>query len=110
MAMFGKPSERDDSRELAYRQWFGRQHPLALPSLIFSAFSLTHFGTLWVDEIAGIVLGVIALVQLSRARRATVSDDSAPREGVRIAAAGVVVGATSFAIAVTVYFVLPTRR
>ena len=33
MALFGKPSERDDARELAYRLWYQRQNPLALASL-----------------------------------------------------------------------------
>jgi hypothetical protein len=45
MALFGRPSENDDARAAAYRQWFARQHPLALASLLLSLFSLTPFGT-----------------------------------------------------------------
>lgn len=100
MALFGRPSDRDEARAAGYAAWFARQHPLALPSLLLSAFSLTHFGTLWVDEVAGIVLGVVALVQLRRGPRT---------EGHRLAWAGVVVGLASLACAVTVYFVLPSR-
>ena len=69
MTLFGRPSEKDSAREMAYRQWFARQHPLALASLLLSAFSLTHFGTLWVDEVLGIALGVATLVQTGRARQ-----------------------------------------
>src|SRR5689334_7804324 len=67
MALFGRPSERDDVRAANWTNWFQRQHPFALASLPLSVFSLTHAGTLWVDEIAGIVLGVLALRQLARA-------------------------------------------
>src|SRR5438045_2967132 len=65
----GRPSPKADAREAAYRNWFRRQHPFALVSLLLGAFSLTHFGTLFVDEAAGIVLGVVTLRQLARARR-----------------------------------------
>src|SRR5688572_32207545 len=77
MALFGRPSESDSARELAYRLWYARQNPLALVSLILSVFSLTHFGTLWVDEIAGIVLGVVALRQISAARERAGGDADA---------------------------------
>ena len=107
MALFGRSSPRDNTRELAYRQWFARQHPLALPSLLLSAFSLTHFGTLWVDEIAGITLGVIALVQLKRARRENVQN--VRTEGDWLAGLGIAVGLVSLSIAGMVYFVLPRR-
>ena len=73
MALFGRPTEKDDAREAAYRQWFARQHPLALASLLLSLFSLTHFGTLIVDEAVGIAFGVAVLLQtgwaVSRFRR-----------------------------------------
>lgn len=100
MALFGRPSERDESRAAGYAAWLGRQHPLALPSLLLSAFSLTHFGTLWVDEIAGIVLGVVALARLRRPPRT---------EGHWLALAGIVVGFLSLGCAVVVYFVLRPR-
>src|SRR5438045_4201817 len=102
MPLFGRPSESDQRREAAYRQWFARQHPLAMVSLIFSVFSLTHFGTLWIDEIAGIVLGVIVLRQLRGGRDA--------RQGFWLAAAGVGVGVLSLCFAMTIYFVLPHAR
>jgi hypothetical protein len=110
MAMFGRPSQQDDARELAYRRWFVRQHPLALPSLLLSAFSLTHFGTLWVDELAGIALGVVVLVQLSRSRWRETDAGDVRYGGDRLAWAGIVVGLASLTIAIVVYFVLPARR
>ena len=113
MSLFGRPSEKDDAREAAYRQWFARQHPLALASLLLSAFSLTHFGTLWVDEVLGILLGIVTLVQLGRVRRAglaaPVGERPARTEGHRLAWAGIAVGLVSLGCAVVIYFVLPSR-
>jgi hypothetical protein len=107
MALFGRPSQGDDTRELAYRQWFARQHPLALPSLLLSAFSVTHFGTLWVDEIAGITLGVVALLGLARSRKDV--SGNARVEGDWLAWLGIAVGTISLIVAIVVYFVLPHR-
>ena len=114
MPLLGRPSAKGDAREAAYRQWFARQHPFALVSLLLSAFSLTHFGTLFVDEAAGIVLGVVTLRQLARARRAAAAgrDANRPRprtEGDWLAWAGIAVGLVSLACAFVVYFVLKPR-
>jgi len=49
MPLLGRRSQVDDAREAAYRSWFARQHPLALASMLLSGFSLTHFGTLFLD-------------------------------------------------------------
>lgn len=114
MSLFGRPTERDDARAAGYRDWFHRQNPLAFVSLLFSVFSLTHFGTLIVDEGVGIALGAIALKQIARARerqRDQVSDSAAAQgamssrtEGQRLAWAGIGVGIISLLCAVTVYF------
>lgn len=106
MALFGRESERDQARAASYANWFARQHPLALPSLLLSAFSLTHLGTLWVDTVVGVTFGVIALIQI---RRGKLSDGAARREGHWLAWGGVVVGLLSMSIAVVIYFVLPPR-
>ena len=109
MPLFGRPSEKDDAREAAYRQWFARQHPLALASLLLSLFSLTHFGTLMVDEAVGIAFGVVALVQIN----ASAADGGAsqpPREGKWLARGGIAVGLISFACAMVIYFVLKPRH
>lgn len=116
MALFGRPSERDEARAAGWAAWFRRQHPFALSSLPLSVFSLTHAGTLFVDEIAGIVLGVVALMQLARLREAamqggTIDDTADARaEGHWLAWGGIVVGALSLALALVIYFVLPARR
>ena len=63
---------------------------------MLSVFSLTHFGTLFVDEIAGIVLGAVAI-------RANRRGDS---RAVKIAYAAIVVGVISLLCALVLY----TRR
>jgi len=111
MAFFGRPSNRDEVRAANWTNWFQRQHPFALASLPLSVFSLTHAGTLWVDEIAGIVLGVLALRQLARPPAAC--DTGAPpvkSEGHLLAWGGVVIGTVSLALALAIYFVLPPHR
>ena len=93
MALFGRESARDQEREQAYREWFIRQHPLALASALLSIFSLTHFGTLWIDEILGILLGVIAIRQARRM----------PDKSVKFAYVGIVVGFLSLICAIIIY-------
>ena len=108
MALFGRESERNQARAANYAAWFARQHPLALPSLLLSAFSLTHLGTLWVDTLVGIAFGVIALVQIRRAKQSPATDDAPARvEGHWLAWGGIAVGLMSLSIAVVIYFVLP---
>jgi len=111
MALFGRESQRGEARAANYAAWFARQHPLALPSLLLSAFSLTHAGTLWLDEIAGIALGVAALARIRGARRAPGGVGLVPKtEGAVFAWGGIVVGVLSLAVAIVIYFVLPARR
>jgi uncharacterized membrane protein len=94
MAWLGRETAEEQRRAEAWREWFVRQHPLALASVVLSVFSLTHFGTLWVDEIAGIVLGVLAL----RAVRRGTSHKSAT-----LAYVGIVTGILSLICAIFLY-------
>jgi hypothetical protein len=111
MALFGRESERDQARAASYAAWFARQQPLALPSLLLSAFSLTHLGTLWVDEILGIALGVVALLRIERARREPPDPDNPPRtDGQWLAWGGIFLGVVSLGLAAVIYFVLPQHR
>ena len=105
MAFLGRESERDAARAANYAAWFARQQPLALPSLLLSFFSLTHLGTLWVDGILGVILGVLALAKILS------PDPRAPERtgGFWLAVGGIVVGLASLAIAFVIYFVLPPR-
>ena len=110
MALFGRETERDQARAANYAAWFARQHPLALASLLLSAFSLTHFGTLWVDTILGIAFGVVAVAQIGRARDAREPVDPPARtEGRWLAWGGIVVGLVSLTLAIVIYFFLPLR-
>ena len=96
MALFGRENAQDQRREQAWREWFTRQHPFALAALVLSVFSLTHFGTLFADEIAGIVLGLLAI-------RASRRGDG---RAVKIAYGAIVIGVMSLTIAIILY----TRR
>jgi hypothetical protein len=100
MAWLGKETAREQQRVEAYRDWFVRQHPLALASAVLSIFSLTHFGTLWVDEIAGIVLGALAM-------RAARGAGGASAGGITFAHVGIVVGILSLACAIAIYSYSP---
>lgn len=90
MALFGRESPREERRAEAWQEWLRRQHPYALASIVLSVFSLTHFGTLFVDEIAGIVLGVMAL------RKPT-------GKSARLAWIGIVAGVLSLVVAILIY-------
>ena len=94
MALFGRETVEDRRRAEAWRGWFVRQHPLALASVVLSVFSLTHFGTLWIDEIAGIVLGVLAIRAVK---------NGASRKAVTLAYVGVVTGILSLICAIVIY-------
>lgn len=69
MALFGRPSERDEQKAQAYAQWMQQRNPFAIASMVLGVFSLVEFGVLIVFGIGGIVCGVIALRQLSRVNR-----------------------------------------
>ena len=97
MALFGRENAQDQARVEAWRRWITRQHPLALASAVLSIFSITHFGTLFIDEMAGIAFGVIAL------RRASL----APQLSVRLAYVGIIVGVISLGIAIKLYLYRP---
>src|SRR5688500_1161717 len=108
MALFGRESPQDQARAASYAAWFARQHPLALPSLLLSAFSLSHGGVLLLDELAGIVRGVVALSQIRRARQSPSRAIIAMRtEGRWLAVAGIVVGVLSLILAVVFYTMRP---
>ena len=106
MAFLGRETEHDQARADAWTAWILRQHPFALVSAALSVFSLLHLGTLWLDELAGILLGALALVQIRRARER----GEGKADGRAMAWAGMLVGVASLVIACVVYFVLPPHR
>ena len=93
MALFGRESPRDQERVEAYRAWYARQHPLALASALLSIFSLTHFGTLFIDELAGIAFGILAIR----------SAPKTPLRSIRFAYLGIAIGIVSLACAIVIY-------
>ena len=97
MALFGRPTEQDEAKAAAYRDWLLRRNPYAIASTVLGVFSLTHLGALWVDGIAAIVLGVVALRQLSR------PDNAGATDGRGLAWLGIVTAALSIGIAIILY-------
>jgi hypothetical protein len=97
MALFGRPTERDEAKAAAYREWLLRRNRFAIASTVLGVFSLTHFGTLWIDGIAAIVLGVIALRQLATPA------EGAPPEGRGLAWLGIATASASICIAIVLY-------
>jgi hypothetical protein len=97
MALFGRPTEQDEAKAAAYRDWLVRRHPLAIASTVLGVFSLTHLGALWIDGIAAIVLGTIALRRLSNGSIA------GPSEGRGLAWLGIATAVLSIGIAIVLY-------
>jgi hypothetical protein len=94
--MFGRPTKQDEIKAQAYGRWLRDRHPFALASVVLGVFSLTHFGTLLVDSIAAIVLGVLAIRNLR-------SSSPTHPTGSRLAFMGIATGAISLAIALMLY-------
>ncbi len=101
MALFGRPTQHDEAKAAAYRAWLLRRNPLAIASTVLGVFSLTHLGALWIDGIAAIVLGVIALRQLARPARD--DEDAVATEGRGLAWLGIISAALSIGIAIVLY-------
>ena len=99
MALFGRPTEQDEARAAAYRDWLLRRNRFAIASTVLGVFSLTHFGALWVDGIAAIALGSVALHQLAQAPSAP----DVATKGRGLAWLGIVCAALSIGIAVVLY-------
>jgi hypothetical protein len=100
MALFGRPTERDEAKAAAYRDWLLRRNPYAIASTVLGVFSLTHLGALWIDGIAGIVLGALALRQLSRQ---DTTGGAGTTEGRGLAWLGIVAASLSICIAIVLY-------
>ena len=98
MALFGRPTPQDEIRAASYREWLVRRDLFAIASLVLGVFSLTHLGTLLVDGIAAIALGVIALQRLREQR------DPQRLHGKWLAVIGIACGAASLAIAAVLYW------
>jgi hypothetical protein len=71
MPLFGRSSPRDEQRAEEYRDWLQRRNPYAIGSFVLGLFSLIEFGALLIFGVVGIVLGVVALVQLKRVPKET---------------------------------------
>lgn len=117
MALFGRPSPEDDRRAEEYRDWLQRRNPYAIASFVLGLFSLIEFGALIIFGLAGIVLGVVALVQLKRVTDAPQSvayaegptdesdEGSIPKtHGHVLAVVGIVFSVLSLIIAGLLYF------
>ena len=97
MPLFGRSSQEDEQRAVAYRDWLQRRNPLAIASLVLGIFSFIEMGTLIVLGLAGIALGIVALVQLRRGR------SHERMYGQRLAWAGIALSIASLAAAGIIY-------
>lgn len=117
MPLFGRPSPEDDRRAERYGEWLQRRNPYAIASFVLGLFSLIEFGALVIPGIAGIVLGVVALVQLKAVARESgrsnyadgateISCETAIRKthGHAIAIFGIVFSILSLILAALLYF------
>ena len=115
--LFGRPSPEDDHRAEQYKDWLQRRNPYAIASFVLGLFSLIEFGALIIFGIAGIALGVVALVQLKRVANAPQSvayadgptdesDEAATPKtrGHALAIVGIVFSVLSLIIAALLYF------
>jgi hypothetical protein len=96
MALFGRPTPREEAKALAYRQWMEARNPWAVASLVLGVFSFIEMGVLFVLGVGGIVAGVVALRQLAR-------PVDAPRHGKRLAWAGITLSTCSLVVAMLLY-------
>jgi len=101
MALFGRTSERDEQKAIAYRDWLQQRNPLAIASLVLGVFSLVELGALVVPGVASIALGIMSLLQLRRGNAAR------PR-GHGLAYGGIILSVLSLIIAGFLY--LPRVR
>lgn len=114
MALFGRPSAEDDRRAEQYKDWLQRRNPYAIASFVLGLFSLIEFGALIIFGVAGIGLGVVALVQLRTAVRTSAAaivlhstSDQAPvpkTNGHVLAILGIVFSVLSLIVAALLYF------
>jgi hypothetical protein len=106
MPLFGRSTPEDDARAAAWRDWFRKRHPFALASFVLGVFSLIEFGAIFLFGIAGLILGVLALVQLRRrlssATDAQQFDEMSPgaTHGHYLACAGIACSAASLLLAI----------
>ena len=97
MALFGRPTERDEAKAAAYREWMQQREPLAIASFVLGIFSLIEFGALLIFGVAGTALGFLAL---SRLKRGGQGHTAGKMHGRRLAWAGIVTSLLSLAIAI----------
>jgi len=99
MALFGRPSERDEQKAQAYARWMQRRNPFAITSMVLGVFSLIELGVLFLG-VPGIILGIVALRQLARVDP---NDPNAKPRGHRLAWGGITLSFISLIFAAILY-------
>src|SRR6476620_5443467 len=95
MPRFGRPTAEDDRKAQQWAEWFAQRNPLAIASLVLGVFSFIEFGALVIFGVAGIVLGIVALLQLKH--------QSDRPKGHGLAWSGIALSAASLLIAAALY-------
>jgi ABC-type branched-subunit amino acid transport system permease subunit len=96
MPLFGRETQQSQQRAQEYARWVRERNPFAIVSLLLGVFSLVEFGALVIFGVASIVLGIIALKQLSG------ENPQQPR-GHRLAWSGMILSAVSLVCAAVLY-------
>src|SRR5436853_859203 len=99
MPLFGRPSAEDDRKAQEWAEWFAQRNPLAIASLVLGVFSFVEFGALIIFGVAGIILGIVALVQLSRRGRFSDHGSIERTKGRALAWFGIALSVASLVIA-----------
>src|SRR5437016_14164997 len=100
---FGRPTQQDHQRAMAYRDWIGQRHPLAIGSVVLGIFSMLEFGAIPIFSLGAVLMGIMALkgsgfgVQGSESSSLNPEPRTPnPPKGRRLAWTGIVLGNLSF--------------
>jgi hypothetical protein len=102
MALFGRPTEKDNRRAQDYARWMQSRNPYAIASVVLGIFSFIELGAIVIFGVAGLVCGIIALRQL-RSIRILETGAATPAQGHRLAWTGILLSGVSLIIAAVLY-------
>lgn len=96
MGLFGRETPGEQARVEAWGQWARERNPYALASAALGIFSAIELGVIPFFSIGGLVLGIVALRQLSER-------DPTPPKGHRLAWLGIVLSSIAIVIGASLY-------
>jgi hypothetical protein len=97
MALFGRETERERRRAEDWARWVQQRNPFALVSVVLGTFSLIEMGTVPIFSLGGLILGIVALRQLSRPGAAQPHGRRLAWTGVAISGIALIAGTSLYA-------------